>query len=413
MTTTLQQISTGPPTITVTTNSPMANVFNAIRLNYDAAAKTAKAVDYWKEVYPLQARLVVAYIVEAFAANGLDLSKIQDGAPVPSVPPGPTKIPLRHQKLVGRLYQVLEQEGNLILSSSDPDNSFIRTAIPVDPTPSSVLYQSLIGRFQQHHDVVHELLNAIGSQLAGCLSGSVDALHLVFGNSRNKKLLNDMYEFWPLLRAPTLLLGDFLVGAVAAHHSPSTGSRPFRVLEVGAGTGGTTRHLVELLLQSSDAGQEIEYHFTDISPALVAAAKRQFKKPLSGKESRIKMSYQVLDIEKQPKEEYLSQFDCVISTNCIHATKDLDVTLRNLKSLLRPGSGAALMLVETTQKMCWLDIVVGFFGGWWAFEDGREYALIGEHEWKGRMKKVGFGEVLWTEGAAEESKIVRLIGGFL
>ncbi|KAM7195188.1 Polyketide methyltransferase sdnL [Rhypophila sp. PSN 637] len=399
----------------------MANAFNEIRLNYDAAAKTAKAVDYWKEVYPLQARLVVAYIVEAFAANGVDLSKIQDGAPVPSVP---IKIPQHHQKLVGRLYQVLEQEGNLILSSSSDlaDNSFIRTAVPVDPTPSSsVLYQSLLGRFPQHHDVVHELLNAIGSQLAGCLSGSVDALHLVFGNARNKKLLNDMYEFWPLLRAPTLLLGDFLVRAVAAHHSPTTtstgGRRPFKVLEVGAGTGGTTRHLVERLLQpsSDDAGHEIlvEYHFTDISPALVAAAKRQFKKLLSGKEKRIEMVYEVLDIEKQPREEYLSKFDCIISTNCIHATKDLDVTLKNLKSLLRPGPGAALMLVETTQKMCWLDIVVGFFGGWWAFEDGREYALIDEHQWEGRMKKAGFDQVLWTEGAAEESKTVRLIGGFL
>nr|A0A1B4XBK1.1 RecName: Full=Polyketide methyltransferase sdnL; AltName: Full=Sordarin/hypoxysordarin biosynthesis cluster protein L [Sordaria araneosa]BAV32156.1 polyketide synthase [Sordaria araneosa] len=392
----------GPP---LTSESHLTSTFQELCSNYDTAGKTAKALDYWKEVYPFQARLVLAYIVEAFTALGLELSKLQTGDSVPELPSA--TVPKEHHQLIRRLYQVLEQEGKLIISSESSEGCYTRTNIPVDPTPSSTLYRSLLGRFPQH-DVVHELLNVIGSQLAGCLSGSVDVLHLVFGNVKNKKLLNDMYEFWPLLRAPTLLLGDVLVKAVGAHSSVNT-NRPFRILEIGAGTGGTTRHVIQRLCESGFQAQ-FEYVFTDISTALVASAKRQFKKSFP----QARMSFDLLDIEQPPKMEYLSQFDVIISTNCIHATKNLDNTLGNLRKLLR--TDGAVMLVETTQKMCWLDIVVGFFGGWWLFEeggDGRDYALIDEEDWSERMKKAGFGEVLWTEGKSEESKTVRLIGGFL
>ncbi|KAM7200697.1 Polyketide methyltransferase sdnL [Naviculisporaceae sp. PSN 640] len=418
MTTTLQELSTGPAAIKIDfqeepltvskSKSPMASTFQNIRGNYDSAAKTAQALDYWRDVYPLQGRLVVAYIVEAFAALGLDLSRISAGVTVPAL--SSVTLPKQHHSLVRRFYEVLENEGKLV--SSSPDNTYLRTDVPVDPTPSSSLYKSLLGKFPQH-DVVHELLNAVGSQLAGCLSGKVDALQLVFGNPQNKKLLKDMYEFWPLLRAPTLLLGEFLAQAVDSHSSGDAG-RPFRILEVGAGTGGTTRHLLERLAQS--AGR-FEYVFTDISTALVAAAKREFKKKFPAQVSSGSMLFESLDIEQDPpKEEYLSKFDVIISSNCIHATKDLNKTLGILKKMLRPESGAAVMLIEMTQRVCWLDVVVGFFGGWWLFEeggDGREYALIDEEDWAVRMKKAGFSEVLWSEGDAAESKTVRLLGAFV
>ncbi|KAM7216138.1 Polyketide methyltransferase sdnL [Rhypophila decipiens] len=404
----------------------MENAFNEIRLDYDAAAEATQSLGYWKEVYPLQARLVVAYIVEAFAANGLDLSKFKAGDPVPSVLPRP--ILKKNHRIVQRFYEILEQEGKLISSSgahADDESreiSFIRTATPVDQESSSTIYKSLLGRFPQH-DVGHELINVIGSQLAGCLSGSANVLYLIFGNPRNTKLLSDMYEFYPLLRAPNLLLGDFLVKAVAAHQSNAQNNgRPFRILEVGAGTGATTRHLLERLVSQAqededpDADPKVEYLFSDISPLLVGAAKQQFKSnPSSGIEKHVQMSFEVLDAESEPKKEYLAKFDCIISTNCVHATKNLNHTLGILRGMLRPGG--ALMLVELGKKISWLDVVMGFFDGWWAFDDGREYPTIDEKAWEERMLEAGFDQVLWSEGtlpdSEEEAKIVRLIGGFV
>ena len=58
----------------------------------------------------------------------------------------------------------------------------------------------------------------------------------------------------------------------------------FHIVELGAGTGATTRWVVERLVQRRIP---IEYTFTDISFALVSAAKRKFAK-LSG--FRIKLS---------------------------------------------------------------------------------------------------------------------------
>ncbi|KAI0187299.1 S-adenosyl-L-methionine-dependent methyltransferase, partial [Xylaria flabelliformis] len=368
------------------TISSAASAFEATRLRYDEAGKTTKALGYWKEAYPHQARLVQAYIVEAFAKNGCALQSLSPGDAVPQV-----KVLPQHKQLVRQFHKVLE-EGKVILSK---DGGFVRTESPIDPKPAETIYQEIINLFPQHA-VTNKLVRVVGSQLAGCLAGDVDGVHLIFGNAENKKLLNDMYEFWPLLRTPTLLLGDFLVKVL----SDASGKGKFRILEVGAGTGGTTRHVVERLQKQ---GIEFEYVFTDLSTALVAAAKRQFKK-VEG------MSYDRLDIEKPPKAEYLGAFHCIISTNCIHATKNLDKALLHLRQMLR--ADGALTLVETTQRLNWLDIVVGLFEGWWLFDDGRTYALIDEEQWAERMKKAGFSQVSWTEGDAPESKTIRTIAAF-
>ncbi|KAE8555850.1 hypothetical protein EYB25_000548 [Talaromyces marneffei] len=168
-----------------------------------------------------------------------------------------------------------------------------------------------------------------------------------------------MYENWPLLRTPTLLLGDFLKTAF----SNSNGGRKFRILEIGAGTGGTTKHIIKYLRSH---GIPFEYVLIDISTSLVSAAKKKFKE----------MS-EVLDIEKAPKWEYENAFHMIIATNCIHAIGSLNQSLVTLNKMIREDG--AVVLVEITRNMFWLDIVVGLFEGWWLFEDNRTHALVNEN----------------------------------
>ncbi|KAK4061977.1 transcriptional regulator family: Helix-turn-helix [Trichoderma aggressivum f. europaeum] len=361
--------------------------FEETRHGYDAVGRSTRALGFWEEAYQHQARLVLAYIVEAFAKIGCDLRNLQAGEAVPQV-----KGLDKYSKLIARLYEILE-DGGLILRT---DGGYIRTETSIDPTDAETIYLQIV-KLHPQHAVVNKLIRIIGSQLAACLTGDANGLEILFTKRENKKLLDEMYEFWPLLRAPTLLLGNFLVKAF----SDAPGKGKFRILEVGAGTGGTTRHLIDRLQKQ---GIQFEYVFTDVSLALVAAAKRQFKN-VKG------MSFEVLDIEKPPKPEYEGAFHCVVSTNCIHATKNLDITLLNLRRMIRKDG--ALALVEMTQRLPWLDMVFGLFEGWWLFEDGRTHALMNEKQWEDRMKRVGFAEVLWTEGDAPESKTVRTIGAFL
>ncbi|KUL83820.1 hypothetical protein ZTR_06627 [Talaromyces verruculosus] len=386
-----QNVAVGTETVDRPIISSAFSTFEATRFGYDEIAKSTKALGYWQTVYPHQARLILAYVVEAFAKIGCNLETLKPGDPVPQI-----RALEKHKQLVLRFYDVLV-DGKLI--SRKDDGELIRTDVPIDSTPAETINREIINKYPQHA-VVHKLVRTVGSRLAACLVGDVDGLQLVFGNMENKKLLNDMYEYWPLLRTATLLLGNFLTQALSEASSVKGGGK-FRILEVGAGTGGTTRHIIERLQKQ---GIEFEYVFTDISPALVAVARRQFKH-VKG------MSYEVLDIEKPPNSNHEGAFHCVISTNCIHATKNLDITLLHLRKMLREDG--ALTLVETTQSLYWLDIVVGQFEGWWLFEDGRTYALIDERQWEERMKRAGFKDVLWTEGEAPESKTVRVIGAFL
>lgn len=359
--------------------------FHEIRFDYDELAVETNAANFWAEAYPPQRRLVLAYVVQAFAKIGCDLETLQKGDTVPTV-----QHLAKHQQLVQQFYRVIE-DGGLISGSQE---KYVRTDVPVDHTPAEALYQPLIDAYPQHA-VVNKLVKVIGAELAECLTGEKDGLQLMFGDKNNKRTLEDMYANWPLLRTPTLLLGDFLLKAF----NKSTGSGKFRILEIGAGTGGTTKYLVDYLRKN---GIPFEYTFTDISASLVASAKKTFK----GVEE---MKYEVLDIEK-PHPEHEGAFHVIIATNCIHATKKLEKSLLHIRQMLREDG--ALTLIEVTKNMFWLDIIVGLLEGWWLFDDGRVHALVDENHWARVMKKVGFKDVLWTDGDSPEASTVRVIAAF-
>lgn len=362
--------------------------FKGTRLNYDQLAVGTKAVNFWSQVYPDQARLVLAYVVEAFADIGCDLKALRPGESVPDIQP---KTLPRHEKLVRQLYSVLE-DGRLISAAK---SGLVRTDVPVDTTPAETLYQAIIPRYPESANV-HELVKVIGSELAPCLIGEKDGLQLIFGDRKNKHTLEDMYANWPLLRTPTLVLGDFLLEAF----TNATGSGKFRILEVGAGTGGTTKYIVKHL---QSHGLPFEYTFTDISSSLVSSARKTFK-------DVEEMKFELLDIENPPTADHQGAYHVIIATNCIHATRNLEVSLCHLRQMLREDG--ALTLVEITQNMFWLDIVVGLFEGWWLFEDGRLHALIDELHWQRLMKGAGFQGVLWSDGKTPEAATVRVIGAF-
>lgn len=363
------------------------DAFRETRLGYDERAVQAQATNFWSDVYPDQAKLVLAYVVEAFADLGCNLKKLQVGGDRVLM----INFMSRHKKFVDQLYRIME-DGDLI--SAAGSRGFVRSSVRVPTTPAEVLYNTIVVRWPVHANA-HRLVKVVGSELAACLTGKKNCIHMLFGNQDNKHTLEDMYENWPLFRTPTLLLGDFLLKVLKTKDNGK-----FRLLEVGGGTGGTTRHIVSLLQAH---GVPFEYTFTDISASLVAAAKKQFQ----GAQN---MSFEVLDIEKPPKPKYNGEFHVIISTNCIHATRRLRESLSNIHNMLREDG--VLALVETTRNMFWLDIIVGLLERLWLFEDDRSHALVDEHHWARVMKDTGFAEVMWTDGKEPESQTTRVIGAF-
>ncbi|KAI0204033.1 hypothetical protein F4808DRAFT_475527, partial [Astrocystis sublimbata] len=363
-------------------------LFRDAKLSYDRLAESTNFAEYYDGPYQLQSRLVLQYLVEALSSMGVDLASLKKDEKLPDFQWDP-----RHTKLMPQLMRIL-QDGGLV--DSDSNNVIRRTGKPIPAETAMSLHHEMLAKYPQHASET-KLLHATGPKLASCLLGTADPIALIFKDAKARTLLEDVYANAPMFKTGTLLLGDYLASVVENFGH----DREVRILEIGAGTGGTTSHLTERLVSAARGDQSrISYTFTDVSPSLVAAARRKFAKWEF-------MQYAVLDIEKEPPHQFLNTYDVVISTNCIHATKDLVHSTTNIRKTLKPDG--MLCLVELTRNLFWFDLVFGLLEGWWLFTDGRQHALASEELWESKLQSAGFTFVDWTSGATQESSVLRVI----
>ncbi|WP_193173345.1 SDR family NAD(P)-dependent oxidoreductase [Nisaea nitritireducens] len=134
-----------------------------------------------------------------------------------------------------------------------------------------------------------------------------------------------------------------------------------RILEIGAGTGSTTGHVVGALRELSDKVEK--YHYTDISQGFLTEAKRKFLPQCPS------MTFGLLDIQNPVAEHGLEigSYDIVIATNVLHATRNMRETMRNAKALLRRGG--TLIVNEVVEKSAVGTATFGLLDGWWLFDD--------------------------------------------
>ena len=160
-----------------------------------------------------------------------------------------------------------------------------------------------------------------------------------------------------------------------------------RILEIGAGTGGATRKVMEVL-RSCDGFQFFqEYTFTDVSSSFLAETKTEFG-AISG------MTYTTLDIERNPQEQGLdSSYDLIIASQVLHATVSLSQTVENARSLLKPGG--KMVLLELTRVHVATGLVLGTLPGFWdGVQEGRtDSPLISKEKWHTILIDNGFSGI--------------------
>jgi len=221
------------------------------------------------------------------------------------------------------------------------------------------------------------LLARCGERLADVLRGQCDPLTLLFPPG-GAVAATDLYKNTPVARRMNELVG----AAVAALAAPAASDPPLRVLEIGAGTGGTTTAVLSALPASA------EYVFTDVSPLFLAQARERFK-------GRAGLRCQALDIEKDPLGQGFApgQFDLVVAANVLHATRDLRAALGHARSLL--AAGGRLVLLEATRPLGFLDLIFGLTDGWWRFADDDlrpAHPLLTPARWSEALTQAGLGE---------------------
>lgn len=353
--------------------------------SYDKHADGTGFTNFYTEVFPTQSELVVQYVVTAFAKLGCDIQSLVPGEKLPPI----TNTLREHERVMAQLHRILATAG---LIAKGADGVYQRTEATVGAVPSSVLLEELLNKFPKHASET-KLLHSTAQVLAECLTGEVEPIPILFGNADARALMGDVYTNAPMFKTGTLQLTEYLTSVVAS----VAGKRELKILELGAGTGGTTKHVVDTL---ASLGINFNYTFTDLSSSLVAAARRKFAKwPF--------MEYKVVDIEKDPRPEFLGAYDIILSTNCIHATKDLVNSTTHIRQMLKPDG--LLCLVELTRNLYWFDLVFGLLEGWWLFTDGREHALATPELWKQNLNEAGFRWVDWSRSSTEESELLRVI----
>lgn len=147
--------------------------------------------------------------------------------------------------------------------------------------------------------------------------------------------------------------------AIAKQHARTSPKRPLRILEIGAGVGGTSVDLIPAL-----AGYQVEYLFTDISTFFLNEARPRFAEyPW--------VSYGLFDINEEYWKQGLTaaSWDIIICANVLHNSRHAPTVLSSLKKLAVPGG--ALLIIEATREIYSLLTSMEFKEGLTGFTDVR------------------------------------------
>ena len=208
-----------------------------------------------------------------------------------------------------------------------------------------------------------EMVHAIGEELTSILRGETQLLEIMLQNDKLNRFYMESRLFAPLNKYIAQVVKKL------THKYPR-----LNVLEIGAGTGGTTKSVLDSIgkLYSS-------WTYTDVSSGFFERAAEKFAGHAG------KVNFRVLDIEKAPNEQGYREksYDVVIAANVLHATHNLTETMRHTRSLLKPGG--YLVLMEVTGDTMAMPFVMGGLPGWWLGVD------------QGRRRSPGISPVQWDE----------------
>ncbi|MEU8891629.1 beta-ketoacyl synthase N-terminal-like domain-containing protein [Streptomyces sp. NPDC048442] len=236
------------------------------------------------------------------------------------------------------------------------------------------------------------LLDRCLDHLPDVLSGATDAVEVLFPDG-SFDLVAPVYQSNPI--------ADYfnrICAQVVTNYQRRSAGRPLRILEIGAGTGSTTKFVLPML-----DPREVSYHFTDLSYAFLHKARDAF----GGDHPYL--SYEICNIE-DPPEEYTGSFDIVVATNVLHATSNVPGTLRNVRKVLREGG--ILVLNEITARQDYATLTFGLTDGWWLSNDPyriEHSPLLASDQWQRLMYEAGFGTVR-THGGDGQQVLVALAG---
>jgi SAM-dependent methyltransferase len=267
----------------------------------------------------------------------------------------------RHRKVLRRWLDMLVEEGIL-----ERRGETYRAVRPLgEPLPEDAL---LDGARRSYY----------GDNLLAVLTGKAHPLEFYLAGGSAKDV-EAGYREVPSFRYCNDVASALLTAQVAALPP----GRRFRLLEVGAGTGGSTASLLPLL-----PPERTVYVFTDVSKFFIDLGAKKFRDfPF--------VRYRELDLDRDPISQGLPAGCCdwLIAGHVLHATRNVRATLAHVRRLLAPGG--VLLLLEETRFQRKYHFTMGFLPGFDHFEDyglRPSHPLLSAAQWSAALRAAGFVE---------------------
>ena len=223
--------------------------------------------------------------------------------------------------------------------------------------------------------------------LPAILRGSVPATEIMFPDS-SVSLVEGVYKGNALADYFNTVLADTLVASLARHRRQGKAGG-IRILEIGAGTGGTSAQLFARLRPYQE--QVAEYCYTDVSKAFLFHAEKEYGP------AQPYLTYKLFDVGMPLAAQGIEAgvYDIVVATNVLHATSNIRTSLRNAKAALR--NGGVLLLNEISGADLFTHLTFGLLDGWWLYEDGAlrmpGCPALSAQGWQTVLRQEGFREV--------------------
>lgn len=230
---------------------------------------------------------------------------------------------------------------------------------------------------EQFSDLIdYRMIHLVGQQMPRVFRGETNMLE----EMRLSNILDTYYQNAFGLREAGSWIGKII--AQLAKRYPH-----LNILEVGAGTGSaTTRILREL------GSKFLSYTFTDVSSGFFEGAAEVFSA------HKDRMVFKTFDCSQDPLTQGYAEGSCdvIVAFFVIHATPDLELTLRNIRKLLKPGG--FLVVGEGTNNgkpYGSAGFIFGPLPGWWLGVDkGRPFSpFVSYTEWERLLDNSGFSSI--------------------
>jgi polyketide synthase PksN len=226
-------------------------------------------------------------------------------------------------------------------------------------------------------------LSACVEHLDQVLQGAVQGSQIIFPNGSGK-LLEDVFKENRVLEVNQLLgRAAGLLCKAKLDQLQQSGDASISILEIGSGMGASTRVVLEALSPYAEKCLYFQAH-----PDKTAAIHYKW---LYGKD----YPFARFMNPGTDQSAYIEErgMDIVIAANTLHAERNLDAAVGNLKKLLKPD-GVAL-LVEFTSRSDFETLTFGLTEAWWGFEDTRlDFSPRQDFSgWKKLLEKHGFKNI--------------------